>query len=592
MSSTENNTPNPKKVWSNFQQALERQPLPNAELFSIGLAGTFTIDPLIPYLGANLLECGLKPAFHVAPYNQIYQLCTASDNFFGGEFPSAIVILWRLEDLLGNALNQARSDDDQALARITAELEQFIAALQTLRQCYSGVLVVSTPPYPSLPSFDTTIPGQSTTGVLLHAELLARVIRGLGSIEGLCLLDLNSVANQIGLESGRDIRKWYLYKQPYSEIMWHAIGDQLSRVIKSRNISPKKVIVLDCDNTLWGGIVGEDGIAGIDLGQDFPGSAFVDFQNQLLELERQGVLLAVASKNNPEDVYEVFDQHDAMVLRRENICIFEVHWRSKSESIASIAEALNLGIDSFVFIDDNPKELAEVAAIHPQVICLQAPEEPAYLTAVLTNNALFDTAEITDEDLARSKMVRAELNRKEHTAGVSREDFLDSLELRVTAFPAQPQHYARVVQLINKTNQFNLTTVRRNRDEFDALVADPNWRIHCIEVEDRFGSYGLVGVAILQRLDEQHFFLDTFLMSCRVLGRDVETAFLDVLVDRSIAEGASFLVGEYRPSRKNALVKNLLCDHGFEASGDRWQVGAARVKKPSPFITVVRIEDD
>jgi FkbH-like protein len=587
MSVTENSPPNPKKVWSNFQQALQQQPPTTAELFSIGLAGSFTVDPVIPYLGADLLESGFKPAFEIAPYNQIYQLCTAPDSFFGAEFPNAIVILWRLEDLLGSALSRARGGDREARERINAELQQFIGAVHTLRQSYSGVLIVSTPPYPCLPDFDITAVGQAASGVLLHAELLAEAVRGLGAIEGICLFDLNSLVNQIGVDPGHDIRKWYLYKQPYSEALWQKIGTQLGRVIKSRIISPKKVIVLDCDNTLWGGIVGEDGLAGIDLGYDFPGNAFVDFQTQLLQLERQGVLLAVASKNNPEDVYQVFDHHDAMVLKREHICVFEVHWRSKAESIASIAEALNLGIDSFVFIDDNPKELAEVASVHPQVICLQAPEDPAYLTAVLTNNALFDTAEITDEDLARSKMIRAELNRKEHNAGICREDFLNSLELQVKAFRAQPQHYARVVQLINKTNQFNLTTVRRNRDEFDALVENPSWQVHCIEVQDRFGSYGLVGVAILQRLDEQRFFLDTFLMSCRVLGREVETAFLNVLVDRSIAEGASVLVGEFRPSSKNALVKDLLRDHGFEASDEQWQAGAAEIKKPSSFITIV-----
>ena len=206
----------------------------------------------------------------------------------------------------------------------------------------------------------------------------------------------------------------------------------LGRMIAAEKLSPKKCVVLDLDNTFWGGIIGEDGLAGIQLGDDFPGKAYRDFQRHLLYLKSKGVLLAVASKNNPEDAYEVFDKHDAMVLSRKDIAAFEIHWESKVESIKRVAKKLNIGLDSLVFVDDNPKEIGEVTERLPDVSCVMVPEELAYLPGLLAETDYFDFAEVTDEDRRRTEMMAADNIRQETQESMSEEEFRNRSTSRLT----------------------------------------------------------------------------------------------------------------------------------------------------------------
>jgi FkbH-like protein len=333
-------------------------------------------------------------------------------------------------------------------------------------------------------------------------------------------------------------------------------------MIASEKFSPKKCVVLDLDNTLWGGIIGEDGLVGIQLGDEFPGKAYRDFQKYLLQLKSKGVLLAVASRNNPDDAYEVFDKHDAMVLSRKDIAAFEIHWDSKVESIQRVARTLNIGIDSLVFVDDNPKEIGEVSERLPEVTCVMVPEELAYLPGLLSDTDLFDFSQITEEDRRRTEMMAAESLRKQTQDVMSEDEFRRSLNLRVKVFQAETQHLARVTQLINKTNQFNLTTVRRTQDEVEALAKSKNVMVLGMDIVDKYGDYGLVGVAILKK-EGTVCVIDTLLMSCRVLGRGAENAFLAKLGEAANTLGCEELSGMYIPTAKNGIVKDLYKRLGF-----------------------------
>lgn len=573
------------KAWAEYERSLA----PGEHLLKVGLAGTFTVEPLVPHIGAGLLAKGIKPVFEVGPYNQLPQLCHAPDAFFASGTPDVLCVFWRIEDLFPDALESALNDGGEAFQGLLRDVQRMIDAFRQLRQSFSGTLVIALPPYPYSPAFDVTDQLQAGSAALLYNRIQSLVLEGLGDIEEVSLLETNGLLAKLGADNCHDPSKWYLYRQPYTEKMLAALGRQAARIITSHIISPKKVVVLDCDNTLWGGIVGEDGLAGIDLGRDYPGSAFRDFQGQLLRLQKSGVLLAVASKNNPEDVDEVFESHDEMVLKKEHIATFEVHWRSKADSMRSIAEKLNLGIDSFVFIDDNPKEIAEVSSVHPDVTCLQVPEDTELITDMLRDCDLFDKAEVTEEDKKRSAMIRAELDRQEISTSISKDEFLQTLELKIEIFQAEEQHLARVVQLINKTNQFNLTTVRRTRPEVESIREDPNFRIYCIDVSDRFGSYGVVGVAVLQKHATDAWMIDTLLMSCRVLGREVETAFIQKLTEAVADAGGSVLMGNYIETRKNALVKELLPEHGFvyDESNECWKLHVEEAVQPSQYVTSV-----
>jgi FkbH-like protein len=533
--------------------------------YHVGVAGTMTVDPVVPFLGEGLLDRGFYPAISVGPYNQIFQVCLEGEQAFdspAGTRPlDALVLIWRIEDLVPAGGDVSRARD--VLTDLCGAVDQLLAQ-------FTGSVVVSVPPMPD----DAYLGWRDlsyTHGIAaIHRAVVVDLMAFLADRPRVLALDLDLLQRAHGMVSASDPRKWLLYRQPWREAFWYAVGDRLARVLAAQHRAPKKCIIVDGDNTLWGGVVGEDGLAGIALGENFPGSAYVAFQRQLLHLQELGVLLALASKNDPEAVEEVLEKHDAMVLRADHFACRMVNWEPKSENVRRIAAQLNIGLDSLVFVDDSAYEVAEVTEACPRVTGLQVPEDAAYLPALLPTHAhLFDAAGRSEEDAQRTVMMAAAQAREAAREGLSREAFLASLDLRVRVFAAQPEHVVRVGQLINKTNQFNLTTRRRTEADVGALLSDEDVRVFALRARDRFGDYGLVGVGIAVR-EETFWTLDTFLLSCRILGRGVETAFLRVVADRLQAVGGDSLRGEYIPTDRNGLVATFLPDHGFTPSGDGW----------------------
>lgn len=551
--------------WRIYLQAC---PKPACDLH-VGLAATITAEPCIPFLGVALLERGFSPAISIAPFNQVFQVClrgaAAFDTMAADRPLDVIVLLWRMEEVLGEA---SPEKDGSAMERLAQAVAQ-------LRQSFSGSIVVALPPCPQTNGSSWLSLQFTETLASRHRSVMTRWSRLVADIDGVHVLDLDVLQRAFGMCHLHDARKWALYRQPWTEPFWHAVATRLARTLTAQRRPPKKCIVLDCDNTLWGGVVGEEGLTGIALGEDFPGNVYVAFQRQLLALQEQGVMLAIASKNDPEVVWEVFDRHDAMVLRRAHLAAHAVNWEPKSANIYAIAKQLNIGLDSMVFIDDSPYELAEVIGTCPGITGLQTPDERAYLPALLPEHAeLFDHLTVSDEDRQRTTMMQAQSARTSLEEGLTHEAFLDALGLKVRVFPVAEQHVQRVAQLINKTNQFNLTTRRRTQDEVAALMDDPAWLVLAVDVSDRFGGYGLVGVIVAQRLGDG-WFLDTCLMSCRVLGRGAETAFLCGVAALLQAEGGMGLEGAYVPTERNGLVKDFLAAHGFRCEGDRWRAAWA-----------------
>lgn len=540
---------------------------PHSTGLSIGLAGTFTVDPLTRHLKKALKARNFDVShFHVAPYNQLQQLSFQPDSLLEGT-PDVLIVFWRLEDWNDTT-------------------DSFITTIKTLRQNYKGLLIVSNCPYPSSADYHFSDLQQASMGALQHAQTLAMVTQELNQIENLKILNLAGVIQQIGNDAAHDVRKWYLYKQPYSEDVWRELASLSARTIAAETIAAKKCIVLDCDNTLWGGIIGEDGLGGIEIGSDFPGSAFTDFQKHMIHLRSKGLFLGIASKNNEEDVFEVFDKHDAMVLKRDHISSWQVHWRSKVESLQAIADDLNITTDALVFVDDNPKEIAEVQERLPEVTCFQVPEELAEFPNLLVNSGLFDIANLTEEDGKRADMMLAENKRKTESTAMSEEEFIQSLELKINVFEAREQHLARITQLINKTNQFNVTTKRRSADEVKTLSEADDKILLGMDISDRFGEYGLVGVVILDKQDDQTWTFDSLMMSCRVLGRGAETTMIAKAGEVAAMRGGEKLTGQYIPTQKNKMVEDLFERHNFKQDGELWHINIADLLQPPEYVEV------
>ena len=538
----------------------------------VAVGGSMTAEPLEPYLGAHLLAKKFQPRITIAPFNQLQQLCYDPNSVLGDKDFNVVVLLWRIEDLFADMLSRCL-ESATAVESLLQEIQRFAGLVGALRTKFKGTLIVSTPPYPASSGFGLSELGQACAGVRAFHAISQLWIDEISRLERVRLLDLHGLIATTGIKHAYDVRKWQLYRQPYTESFWQEVGRMVGRMIVAEKVSPKKCIALDLDNTLWGGIIGEDGLEGIQLGDDFPGKPYRDFQRYLLYLKNKGVLLAVASKNNPADVDEVFDKHDGMILRRQDFAALEIHWDSKVESIKRVVKKLNIGIDAIVFVDDSPKEIGEITERLPEVCCVTVPEDLAYLSGVLAETDLFDFAEVTDEDRRRTDMMAADNLRQQVQETMSEEEFRRSLNLTIDIFTVERQHLARVTQLINKTNQFSMTTIRRSQDEVEALALAENVLVLGMDIKDKYGDYGLVGVAILRK-EKRSCIIDTLLMSCRVLGRGAEATLIAKVAEAADALGCDELRGRYIPTAKNGMVKDLYKRFNFDydARADEWVV--------------------
>lgn len=534
----------------------------------IGLTATFTIDPIIPFLGAALLDEGCTaPDIRNADYNQVVQSCLNPGAAFGGKDLDVIFVAFRLEDM-------APANDPVALEDAASTVLDAIAKLQSN---FGGAIICAMPPRPDAVTFGLARFAHPEPALGVWHRTTAKLLDRFGALDKLYFIDLEAISAELG-SLARDERKRLLYRQPYAEAFYLKAGFFLARIIRARTFEAKKCLVLDCDNTLWGGVVGEDGIGGIQIGEDFPGSAFREFQKQAKALREAGVFLALNTKNNPDDVWPVFDSHDGMVLRRKDISVAKINWRPKSENIKEIATELNIGLNALVFVDDNPFEISEVQSHAPEVTCLQAPKELSELPALLRAYAhLWDRLVITEDDRKRVERMQGELDRRSLAQELTEEEFLARLGLKVFIYPPDKADLARVTQLINKTNQFNVTTKRYAQEEVEAFIATLGKRLYCMSVSDKFGEYGLVGVAMIEQ-KAGGWDVDNFLMSCRVLGRGVETTLLAKIASDAAKAGARAVNAIFLPTPKNGLVVDLFERHGFSRAGDldgggnRWRL--------------------
>lgn len=532
-----------------------------ADLPTVGLAGSFTTQPV----GDALEKLG-RTVQH-ADYNQIHTTCLDPASAFE-EAIEHLAVLWRVEDVFEADLIALLNGDDAAGARIVDQSRELAQLACSVPENHGLGVTLGLPPYPTGLGID---PLDTSTSIVL-SDVMAHVRRATidqaASQSAVRLFDLGRLLDARGLDKTYDGRNQLLYRQPYRRALVDEMASELLAVINSASIAAPKVLALDADNTLWGGIVGEDGISGIAIGGTFPGNAFREFQLAVKALERRGIMLAIVSKNDAAAVDEVFEDREEMVLTKADIAAWRVNWTNKSTNLKEIADELNIGLDSIVFVDDSDFEVEEVRTALPMVRIIQVPEDPEDIPGILAESGLFRNLSATAEDGARTAMMQTEQKRTAAAEVLSHEEFLASLELQVTIDVDEEQSLGRITQLINKTNQFNLTTVRRSEAEVQALMRSDDHRVYSASVSDRFGSYGLVGVAIVDAHDPDAHEVDSLLMSCRVLRRGVESSILNVVCGNAHDEGAQRIRGRFEPTAKNSQVAELYPEHGFATSNE------------------------
>ncbi len=535
----------------------------STERTSIGITASFT-----PHLLVRELLKTVPQDTHVmvADYNQVHQTLMAPSEGFE-EMPDRLVVLWRVEDVFGLALTDwiVRGGDHSGLVDDVRRLGALIAQAVTTNALPA---LVGVPPVPDLAWLDPLDTRTSARLTILHGQLVEAFLDGIGQAP-VTLVDIAALVRVHGAERAYDTRNDLMYHQPFTSGFARVLGALLGEAVCAMGKPPPRVLAVDADNTLWGGILGEEGPDGVLIGDSFPGSCFRDLQRGLVYQASNGALVALLSKNNGHDVEELFERRSGdMVLTDEHLAARRVDWNSKADNLRSIAEELNLGLDSFVFIDDSDVELEEVRQRLPGVQLVKVSDEPSEIASLTASLTGFRFATVSKEDRERTAMVQVEADRKAAAAAApSHEEFLHSLAVTVQVFHPAESQVGRVAQLINKTNQFNLTTVRRDEAEVAKLVSSDGHRVYAAEVSDRFGSYGLVAVAVVVCADDV-WEVDTFLMSCRVLMRRVEDAILRCIADDACVAGVTTLRGYYRPTQKNGQVASFYPDRGFQQTGE------------------------
>jgi FkbH-like protein len=554
---------------------------------------SFTVEPMLPLLRAAALLHGVDLQSQVGEFNAYPQELLDPNSALYTSQPDVVYLAVQTRDLLPDLWERAASlDPAQAqtlVEQALANLRSWVALFRERSRAHLVLFDLALPAWPSAGLLDAqALEGQTAKILWLNQQLRALA----AAHTGVTVLPFEALVSRIGRQQFYDERKWLTARMPVAASALWPLASECLRMLLPLQGKVCKALVVDLDNTLWGGIVGEDGPHGIKLSAEYPGAAYRAFQRAILDLYERGIIIAVASKNNPADAMEVIEKHPGMLLRPQHFSALQISWAEKAQSLRAIAAELNIGIDALAFVDDNPVEREHVRIQVPEVYVIDLPADPMAYADTLRAVPVFERTVLTSEDRARGALYAAERARTSlEEASGSVEEFYRSLEMTMTIGSASPGAVARIAQLTQKTNQFNLTTRRYDEQQIVEFARRPDMGVYSCAVRDKFGDNGLVGVAIT-RQDGAAWEIDTFLLSCRVIGRTVETAFLAHLAEQARAAGVRTLRGWYLPTKKNPPAKDFYSRHHFQAiseneSGVLWELdlGATGIACP-PWITM------
>jgi FkbH-like protein len=545
----------------------------------VAVLSTCTLDFVRPFLIVEGARAGLRISPWIGPFGQVEQQVGDTTSELYASAPELLVVCLRPDDVVPDSIIRPMARGAAPLAQVLEGLVDRVVVSVTQFRAHSTAPVLvanfAEPAFLPLGVFDANV-GDALTYALAAANASLR--DRLSTMPNVTVWDLAGLVRRVGTARWTDRRLWSMARVPVAAANQPALAAHLARSIRATQRPPAKCIVLDLDNTLWGGVIGDDGIGGIQLGDDHPGSVFKDLQRRLLALADRGILLAVVSKNDAPVAEEVFRRHPDMLIRWDDLAATRINWEPKSGNLRAIAKELNIGSDQLVFFDDNPVEQAEVRLNAPEVLVAPVPADPLRYAEVLDALPWFDQVAISDEDRKRTLLYRERRERSEAEQSFESIDaFLASLAMTAEVGVLGDETMGRIAQLIGKTNQFNLTTRRHSASDLAAMAADPRTVIGWARVSDRFGDQGLVAIGILRCTGELGT-MDTFLMSCRVMNRRVEHALMAFLAEHARRLGVREIEGEYIPTPKNGMVREFYPGLGFapvDREGRRYRLALA-----------------
>jgi FkbH-like protein len=533
----------------------------------VHIARSVTVEPLVPYLVVHAALAGLWLVPSLGSYASFLDDLTNPQAAGIYLATDTIILLADSEDLAGGLREVASKGKSEEILEWTNRAgERLHSLMKAFRKQSPGGLVVQGFMLPFLPVLgplgDANIEFGEQDAVRALNKILAKACKEIGNA---VFFDQDQLGSRVGRAKWRDMRMFLSTRLSVSASFFGEYAGALAGALASLCITPRKVVCTDLDDTLWGGVLGEDGPNGIQTGHTAPGNGFFVYQQYLRYLSRRGILIAAVSKNNENDVREAFRLRGADIgVTLNEFVSLKIDWVDKPANLLTLADELSLGLESFVFIDDNPVECAAVKQNLPQVMVIQgSPAEPWKVVETMIQSGAFDSLHITEEDCQRGSEYKAQKLRADlKSASSSKEEFLASLGITCTILPAASAPLSRTVQLLGRTNQFNLTTRRHTDIEVGAFARNSNGFAIAIRVRDRFGDAGVSGVALAECRDDS-LHIESLLISCRVMGRGIETAILARLAKFGRQQGMSRIVGEFVPTEKNSPCADFYPRHGF-----------------------------
>ena len=535
-----------------------------ASQYRLAVMGDCATQHLSTAIGGYGAAIGLGLEIFDADYNQINALVLDEHSELYAFKPDAVLLQMCTQKLYErfceNPLESRAAFAETVFAQIKTTWQR-IGEKITVLQC-------------NFPLLDDGVFGQfgnktADSFLFQQRKLNYLLMQGCQEAKNVYLVDLDALQSRLGQGQFFDARLYYIAKMPIRMEALPETAKCVVDMIQAIRGSVKKCVVLDLDNTLWGGVIGDDGLSGIQIGELGTGHAFSDFQEWLKQLKNRGILLTVCSKNEEATAKEPFEKHPEMVLRPEDFSMFVANWENKAANIRRIQQTLNIGMDSMVFLDDNPFERNLVQGLIPEITVPALPEDPALYLEYLRELDLFETASYSAEDVHRTDQYRTQANRTVFESSFqSYDDYLANLQMKATVAPFDKFHYPRIAQLTQRSNQFNLRTVRYTEAEVEALAKDDSHIGLYFTLKDRFGDYGLISVVILDKQPGDVLFISEWLMSCRVLKRGMEEFIADKILSLAAEQGFRKVIGEYLATPKNAMVKDLYERMGFTRVGE------------------------
>ncbi len=539
----------------------------------VAFLGTFTLNGLEETTRVKCSEINVGCSTYVSGYNQYNQdILNSASNLYKFN-PDITFLVLDARSVLGKLYHflYTMSETERKLF-IEDKISEIFDLIKSFTEKSKSKLIITNL---ALPSYSPYGIYETKTNYGLQ-EMIIEFNTKLGAIiksqESSYMYDFNGFVSRFGERNVFDFRQFFIGDIKVSfDFIPYLIHDWMGYIKAVLGLT-KKCIVLDLDNTLWGGIVGEDGFEGIKLGNGPVGKAFVEFQYLLLALHKRGIILAINSKNNPEDALRVIKEHPDMILKEEYFACMRINWNDKITNMLEIGNELNIGLDSIVFFDDDPVNREYMRVNLPQVLTVEMPQDASEYAQTLMSMNDFHVLKITDEDTSRGKMYLQDKQRKEfESAATNLEDFLKQLDIKLKIKEANDFTIPRISQLTLKTNQFNLTTKRYQEEDIRKFVANQDgYLVGCGQVEDKFGDNGITGVFIVKKENKTEWLIDTFLLSCRIMGRGIEDGILGHILQMAKNEGVGKVRGEFIPTKKNKPCEDFLSGYGFKKEGSYW----------------------